>query len=173
MGPGPVERWLCLFAVLLSTTSQRKLFLPKFADGKKVRGKEMELGIWESLMGIKSFGHCGSVTLTFGHGGGELKAYFSPLCLLPHKLFCHWSQLSETAVIEPSSYMNMHDKSFLLCPLSCFFSFFFFFSSRDLSCCIWLALTFEKVLEWKKNKEERGEKKKVVYDNWRTRLAAV
>jgi len=40
--------------------------------GKKKR--ETELGILESLVGTQSFGHCGSVTLTFGHGGGGEKS---------------------------------------------------------------------------------------------------
>lgn len=30
-----------------------------------------ELGFWESLVGTQSFAHCGSLTLTFGHGEGE------------------------------------------------------------------------------------------------------
>lgn len=77
LASGEMVLFVCHSAELHFT---EKTFLPKFADGEKEREKkEMELGFWESLMGTQCFGHCGSVTLTFGHGGGErkeLKAYF-------------------------------------------------------------------------------------------------
>lgn len=117
-----------------------KTFLPKFADREKKGGgggKELKLGFWESLVGAQSLAHCGSVTLTFGNGEGEKRVkkkekltFLS--CLLPYKLFCHCSQFSEPAVIEPSNHMNIHDKfALLFCPLS-----WIFFSPRDLSCCV-------------------------------------
>lgn len=91
-------------------------------EGGEGGTKQSELGFWESLAGNHSFCHCGSVTLTFGHGEGEKRVNSILFSSCHTFFFCHCSQFPETAVIEPTNNMNMHDKSaFLLCPLSCIF----------------------------------------------------
>lgn len=66
-----------------------------------------------------------------------LKAHlFSRLSFLAD-YFATRSQSHETAVIEPSSHMNIHDKfSLLFCPLSQLLLFFSLLPPRDLSCCV-------------------------------------
>lgn len=114
-----------------------KTFLPEFADGEKAGGKkQLELGFWESLVGTQSFGHCGSVTLTFGHGEGEKRVkslLFFPAVSYHTNCFAtaHNSQRQQS--LNPSNHMNMHDKSaFLLCPLSCIF----FSTQRPVVLCL-------------------------------------
>lgn len=103
-----------------------KTFLPESADGEKG-----EKNSWSWGFGSHSWAHRALAIVGLWHWHldmvrerKELKACFFFSCLLPHKLFCHCSQFSETAVIEPSNHMNMHDKSaFLLCPWAVFFFF--------------------------------------------------
>lgn len=66
MGPG---QWRDSSVVCHSAEHHftEKTFLPESADEEKGE-KELELVFWESLVGTQCFGHCGSVTLTFGHG---------------------------------------------------------------------------------------------------------
>lgn len=139
----------------------KNAFLPKFADREKGGGKELKLGFWESLVGTLSRSRWVCDIDIWKLWGGEKKNFFFFLsCLLPYKPFCHCSQFSETAVTEPYNHMNIHESTLLLCPLSCIF---FFFTQRPVVLC----LIGPDICKgpWIK-------KKKVVYDNWRTLLAA-
>lgn len=125
-----------------------KTFLPESADGEKG-----EKNSWSWGFGSHSWAHRALAIVGLWHWHldmvrerKELKACFFFSCLLPHKLFCHCSQFSETAVIEPSNHMNMHDKSaFLLCP----WAVFFFSTQRPVVLCligpdIWKGLWIKK-----------------------------
>lgn len=117
----------------------RQTFQPKPAD--RIKGEKS----WCWDFGCHLWAHRALPIVWLWHWHLEIvrgdKKTNKKSCLLISKLLCHWSQFFYTATIEPSDHMNIHNSSSL--PPSCISPP----PPRDLSCCVWLALTFEKVLE--------------------------
>lgn len=149
-----------LFAILLSTTSQRKLFCLNLLTRRK--GKKS----WSWCFGSHSWAHSALAIVGLWHwhldmvrGRKELKAYFFFQLSLSTNCFAtaHNSRRQQSLNL-PTTWICM------ISPL--FFSALwavFFFTQRPVVLCligpdIWKG-------PWIK-------KKKVVYDNWRTLLAA-
>lgn len=142
-----------------------KTFLSKFADEEKRDKKKMEFGFWKSLMGAHNA--LAIVALWHWHldlvveGVERVKSLLFFSCLLTDKPF-----LPLLTILRDSSHwtflnMNMHDKSAFF---SALWAVFFFSIQRPVVLCligpdIWKGPWIKK-------------KKKVVYDNWRTLLAA-
>lgn len=110
----PVQQWLCLFAILLSTTLQANF--PAQTCWQNKRRKELMLGFWESLVGTRGLAHCVAVTLTFGNGERETKKS----SLLISKLFATGhSPFRQQPLSPPTTWIFITP---LLCPRVVFFS---------------------------------------------------
>lgn len=150
-----MQQWLCLFAILLSTTLQANF--PAQTCWQNKRRKELMLGFWVSLVGTQGLAHCVALTLTFGNCEGRQKkqtkkavSWYPNCCVTGHSSF------TQQPLSPPTTWIFI---TLLLCPRVVFFPP----TQRPVVLCligpdIWKG-------PWIK-------RKKVVYDDWRTLLEA-
>lgn len=125
-GPWPVERWFCLFAILLSTTSQRKLFCPNLLTRRKGTKKRWSLGFeshsWGHTMLWPLWLFDTDIWTWWSKGWKELKAYFFQLSLNRQTFFAtaHNSQRQQSLNL-PTTWICM------ISPLSSLPSELYFF----------------------------------------------
>lgn len=127
-----------------------KAFGTKIADGEK-RGKRVGVGV----LGV-TCGHTELCPLWGFHidiwtwwWGGIVKSllFFAAVSYNTNCFATPHNPQRQQSLNLPATWICMISLLSSLPSVRCFFS-----SPRDLSCCVWLALTFEKVLEWYKKK---------------------